>query len=482
VKKLNLPNWVLAVLTLVALFRLPTLLEPFWYGDELIYLTVGNGIRQGLLLYRDIFDHKTPLLYYLAAIAGNVFWFRAILLFWMLGTVAIFYKLASSLYPKNKHVQMVAVTFFAILTTIPFIEGTIANAEIFMIGPTIAAFYILLGKRLTNTKAMFAGLLLSVTTLLKVPAAVDIGAIVFLWTVLVVRKKLVLTNFIRSSLLLFVGWGSSLLAVTIIFFGLGALQPYLESVLLINFGFYVPAFQEAAASGPSPLLIRAGLTASGLAFLFFLRNRLSKQFLFATAWLILALFAVTIPARPYPHYFIQAVPPLALVIGVLVAGKTLEQSLAIVPLLVAFLVPVHFNFWHYPTISYYQQFLSFAAGNISREEYFQRFGDATNDHYDIANFVRSTTLPEERIFVWGDAPPIYALSRRLPPSRFVATFHIIDFQSRDETLSDIVRGEPKLIILTANAPEFHELDAYLRDNYLLIKTTQSSQIWSRVGA
>ncbi len=60
---LQLNPFLLIIILLMILLRIPSLFEPYWYGDEGIYLTLGQAIRKGLLLYRDIHDNKPPLLY-----------------------------------------------------------------------------------------------------------------------------------------------------------------------------------------------------------------------------------------------------------------------------------------------------------------------------------------------------------------------------------------------------------------------------------
>ena len=179
----DFPNWVLAILVLVLILRIPSFFEPYYYGDEMIYLTLGQGIRHGLLLYRDIFDNKPPLLYLTAALAGNLFWFKAILAFWNIITVAFFYKLAAKLFAKNERVQVVSTFIFAILTTIPLFEGSIVNAELFMIGFTIIALYILLSENLNSKNLYIAGMLFGLGTLFKVPAAFDAPIIVIYWLI-----------------------------------------------------------------------------------------------------------------------------------------------------------------------------------------------------------------------------------------------------------------------------------------------------------
>ena len=84
------PNWLILLLSGVFVLRIPSFFEPYFYGDEMIYLDLGEAARRGMVFYRDIHDNKPPLLYYLAGIAGNVFWFRAILAFWMLVTIVLF--------------------------------------------------------------------------------------------------------------------------------------------------------------------------------------------------------------------------------------------------------------------------------------------------------------------------------------------------------------------------------------------------------
>src|SRR3989344_6083860 len=148
IHRIHLPNWVISILALVLILRIPSFFEPYYYGDEMIYMTLGQGVRQGMTLYKDLHDNKPPLLYLTAAISENLFWFKAILAFWSLLTVALFYKLSVVLFEKNLKAHKVATLLFAILTTIPLLEGNIANAELFMLGPTILAFLFLLGKEL----------------------------------------------------------------------------------------------------------------------------------------------------------------------------------------------------------------------------------------------------------------------------------------------------------------------------------------------
>jgi len=161
----NLPNWLIGILVLIFILRIPSFFEPYYYGDEMVYLTLGQGVRQGLTLYKDIHDNKPPLLYLTAAVAGNLFWFKVILAFWNLVTIVIFYKLAKMLFDKNQKAQKLATLLFGLLTTLPLLEGLTANSELFMIVFTILAFLILLKKELNSKKIFLAGILFGLGTL-----------------------------------------------------------------------------------------------------------------------------------------------------------------------------------------------------------------------------------------------------------------------------------------------------------------------------
>ena len=74
---------ILIILGVVVFLRVPSLFEPYWYGDEGIYLTIGRAMRSGMELYREVHDNKPPLLYVVAAIAsGREFWFIDFLDIW----------------------------------------------------------------------------------------------------------------------------------------------------------------------------------------------------------------------------------------------------------------------------------------------------------------------------------------------------------------------------------------------------------------
>ena len=491
INRFHLPYWLIAIFVLVMIFRIPSFFEPYSYGDETTYLTLGTSISQGKILYKDIFDHKPPLLYYLAFFAGNLFWFKVMLFFWSLITIAFFWKLITVLFPITKdtshekkrqytRLHKIATVIFAILNTGPLLEGNIANAENFMIGLNIIGFYILFAKKLNFKNIFVAGFLFSLAGLLKVPAFFDGPGVVFFWLIINGIKDFKKT--LKNTVYLAIGMIAPVLVVLGWYTARGALSDFVTWGLLINF-VYINAFRPVAEQLPflqknAPLIMRGMLTLVGIFAMIPLRKRLSKQFIFITIWLFMTLFAVALPERPYPHYLLQSIGPVSALFAMLFALKTMEQVFVIIPLTAFFFVPFYYKVWYYSTVDYYQRFLEFAFNKVTREEYLENFGEHIPRAYKIAEFVMETTNESDEIFVWGaESQTVYALSRRTPPIRFVANFHIFDYSSTQETLRIIEEKSPRLIIVLPNAPDFPHFDEFLENKYVFIEEIDDAKVY-----
>jgi len=475
----DMPNWMVGILALVLILRVPSFFEPYYYGDEMIYVTLGQGVRQGLTLYKDIFDNKPPLLYLTAAVAGNLFWFKAILAFWSLITVFVFYKLSKLLFEGKENAQQVATFIFAILTTIPLLEGNIANAELFMIGPSILALLILLGKNLNSKKIFLAGFLFGISVLFKVPALFDAPVIVFFWLITNLKDW---KNIIKNTLILISGFVVPVLLTLVWYFTKGALSDYIHAAFLQNVG-YLSSFRPGDVQKPfivrnAPLLIRGLIVLIGSVILFLFRNKLSKKFILFTLWTLFALFAVTLSERPYPHYLVQAIAPLSFLLALFFTDKSLEQSLTVIPLALTFFVPVYYKFYFYPTASYYQRFVNFATHRINKTEYLSSFGSTVNRNYAIAEFLQMSTNPTDKVFMWdSDSAAVYALSRRLPPIKYVADYHVNDYSSRADVAKQLTQNPAKIIILTSSET-FPELTPLITKRYILVQQIGNANIYS----
>ena len=468
-QKLALKKWWLILGIVVFFLRLPSCFEPFTYGDEGIYLTLGQAIRKGLVLYKDIHDNKPPLLYLLAALAGSFSYYRAILFFWSLVTIYFFYKLCLLLF-KNKTAQILSTFVFAILTSIHTFEGNVGNAENFMILPTLGGFYLLL-KTKKWQHYFFAGILFSLATLFKVPAAFDfIAALFFSLILFTSQKQKKYSLFIVHYSLFICGFLIPILATFAYYASKNAFNYYLSAAFSQNLPYLASwnSDKPKVASFPFSLIIRAILLGGVLIFIFLYQKKLSSTVKLILTWFPFTLFAALLSSRPYPHYLLQTIPPLAFSWG-LVTSRIKEK---IIPLFFSLLLAFSFfwfKFWHYPNIPYYINFYQFIIGQKGKEEYFKYFGKQTKFLYQTAQYLKSQTKPEERIFIWGNQPSIYALASRLPAGRYTVAYHIVDFNGYKETMESLKSNFPKYIVISKEEKRlFKELSSFLQANYFSI--------------
>jgi hypothetical protein len=107
--------------------------------------------------------------------------------------------------------------------------------------------------------------------------------------------------------------------------------------------------------------------------------------------------SVAIGLRFFGHYYMQLVPPLAL----LAAGALSRGSRRALNATIALAVTCGFAFS--------------AAG------YFMHPGVAEPSYQSVSRYLASTTNPDDPIFVWGSVPEIYWASGRRPATRFITS-------------------------------------------------------------
>lgn len=448
---------ILIILALTIILRLPSLFEPNRYADEDIYLTLGQGLKKGLVFYRDIHDNKPPLLYVVAAIAGNVPAFRLILLFWNLINVYFIWLISQKLFKKSSH-RLIPTFLFAIFSSIPLTEGNIANGEIFMIMPTTVAVFLLLSK----SHYFLSGLLFAAAFLFKVPVVFEFATLVF-WLTLYQHKKII------KIVSLIIGFILPIAATIVYYYSVSAGQPYVQTALLQNVG-YLSSWQ--ASSQPfyqSGLFIRAAITLILIFLIYFNRHRFDKKFGLIVCWFVGALFGALLSGRPYPHYLIEILPPIVFLLTYrLIKKNHLTSIFSSLLIFLTIFSLFYYNFWYYKSLPYYKNFIQYSLGKIDKQTFYRFWGDSVITNYQVAKYVQDRTQPDQLIFVWGTQPAIYAISNRLPVGRYTVSYHIADFDGYIDTITKLKTTLPKFIIY-ANTPgeNFDQLDDLVSKYYFL---------------
>ncbi len=453
---------ILIILAGVVFLRIPSLFEPYWYGDEGIYLTVGRAMRSGVELYRGIHDNKPPLIYTLAAVAdGRQFWFKFILMLWSVATVAVFWNVSRC--------RVWPTVIFALLTTLPLLEGNIANAELFFLLLTVGAFG-LVWKDDSLKNIFGAGILYGMTGLFKTPGLLEAAVWPTIW--LVSRDR----EWFKKS-----AW-----------MGAGAMIPMgLAALYFLGRGTF-PQFMTAAGIKMIPYLSswnvglpvvgtlsgRAALLVGWLVGLWLVRNKLPRSVVVLGVWWGITLFAALLSGRPYPHYLLQMVPVVSLAVGA-VAWEEKKEKILWLAMAVATVTAVGlFKFYAYPVVSYYQNWGKWVGGQQSHEAYSNWFNPQVKNNYEIAGLIKSGSREDEKIFVWGDEPMIYALSRRLPATKYTVKYHIEEFGAQKETMEKLKEVRPRYIVLWGNGEDLPGLAELVKEEYMRETVVGEAQVYS----
>lgn len=494
----------LAVVQII--LRFPACFEPYWYGDEGIYLTLGQALNRGEVLYKDIIDHKTPVIYYLAKV-GTQHNFRTLLLISMVAASTAFFWILRKLTGRPL-VSLIGAVIFSIATALPWYEGLIPNGELFVMSFVLVGLALALSHKdffaLVNGDApaasmrngwllVLAGVFLSLGILTKVPAVFDVAAIFFIGVLVITNQVLPWSkreeHWRKSFLAVFKTWGWLLVGViapillSILYFALrGALQEYFDYGLMYNFrysGSWSPEHLGPQWLWLTNFTVKAGLSGILLVGLTLLGSRFNLPLRWSLGWVVLATFASLLSNRPYPHYFLQILPPLV-ILFTLVAGEVrswqqstrknnsnkLITAAAFTLIALILFVGAHLlvGMRSYVAGEYYGRFFRYLSGQMSAAEYRNSFNSLMKDNYTLAPTLMAD--PNSTLFIWGTNPMLYALSNKTPVSRFTVQFHIADFGAEQETLDRLQAETPTHIVVMQGEELPVELQSLLSSRYV----------------
>jgi 4-amino-4-deoxy-L-arabinose transferase-like glycosyltransferase len=426
-------RYCLGLILLTVLIRLPALVHPSAIDDETVYSVVAHEMLEGGLPYRDAIERKPPLLFWTYAlvfrVAGKYNWpaLHAVGIAWVLLTMAGLYLIGYRLF--DRRTGLVAALLYSVYQ--PWLEWrTLAfNGEVLMNLPLVwgAALALRRSGSAHRPELLAAGSLFSLAFLLKQPAA--IAAVPFGLYLLLPRYRadrgLALRHSLAHGLLFAAGFVGIL--------GLAAIilreQGILREAVFWTITHHAPAYVDwrtALLTLPSFLVICAPLIkggwwagrAAGPAGDPFW-GRWPAELRAVSWWVAASAVGAGAGLRFYSHYYIQLIPPLALLAAPYGAGLL---SGSIRPPAAVFQAQF-LRRWIAVTVL--GLFALHAIGLRSRLGW-----------SDAASHVRTNSLPDDRIFIWGQSAGMYLSAERRPASRYIMTFPLtgLTFGSRNNDL------------------------------------------------
>lgn len=472
------------ILVAAFLLRMDFLHEPL-ERDEGGYAYIGQEILRGNLPYRDAMDQKPPGIHYIyaaiiAMLGATPESIRIGAAIYSIGTVLSVFLCTRRVFGSNA--ALWSSFLYGIFSSGPLIRGSSSNSEVFMVLPIILSMYLTLvwSERHKTSILVCSGFLLGCALVIKTVALPHIVAgLIF---VLIVAKQT--RDWKRTALdsSLFLGATAiPQLASVLYFFLKGALGDYYYWTIEFNkmYGQTSPAeFFGHMHLGLSrvfpeltPLLV---LAVPALWFVF--SNLRTSSAIFIAGSLVAAFIGLSMPTKFYEHYFIQLIPPLAILAGAGLSYILAQRRPIVIIGLILFLTST--AYWVQADYKYY---LVYTPEEISTRKY-------TNDVFvnsvKIAQYIKDRTVPTDYIYQWGFEPELYFLANRRSPNPY--TLHFAVAASKDPweaSLSlgnSIISKRPKYIVVQqgrSQYPGFDILSEVLAMLYIHETDLYGSQLW-----
>jgi hypothetical protein len=455
--------WLFLITAFFVILRFPSLFEPYWYGDEGIYQVIGRGLGVGKLLYRDVWDNKPPLLYILYGLVhGDQFGARFLSILFGIGTIIILFLFSRKLF-QSSAIAYATTLFFACFFGLPMFEGNIANAENFLVLPSLLSGFVIYSlvkdrkkkshiKLLLFSAGLFGGLSLSVKVFGLFDFISFLCFFVFFRFSSFRRKDII--NLSQELLMMFVGFILPLLLSAIYFLFSGTFIVFFQSIFQGNISYV--AWNNTFFIPQGFLVLKVILLMAFVIGLFMKRKYFTMPELFILLWTGFSLFSAFLSQRPYIHYQLVVLPAISFGVGLFFYQRHRLKKLLSGLLVLAVITLLYNNFEHWKigrTISYYTNFSAFMSGNKNIVDYQSFFDPNTPRDYLLADYIRLHTKPNSTIFVWGNNPQVYVLSKTFPPGRLPTEYHIMTNQlTVEETIFAMNKRPPKYIIIMPNLP------------------------------
>jgi hypothetical protein len=429
---------VLATFVLGVLLRVPTFGRPLLSDDEAIYATTADALVRGDLPYRDVVDHKPPLIYhvYQAGFAAlgryNTHGAHALVILSVLLTAGFLFAMKWREGHARGESLAAAGLFLVFSTTWHDYDALAANCELFLLAPQTVAAWLLLRDPHGPSRASLAthlavGTLIGTSALFKYQGLTFLGASIAMlcWSSILGRVTWPRTAAMAlcqatGALVpptLYLSWcaaaGNAADAIYWFKFNFSYVGAGLAGLAAIGRGLRRTGLIGGAALVPYALGVSAAVAAAA-GMVRVIRRRLHRigsfdgdvpppSVVLGLLWLATSAVALVAGGRFFGHYFHLILAPLCLLAAPSFCRFWSKGRAYRVALSVLCALPALF-FFGLATIG-----RPLAAAWDEGDE---------PPYQDVATRIATLTAPDDRIFVWGNSPQLYVLARRPMGARF----------------------------------------------------------------
>lgn len=446
--------------TLCVLLPVSPMNMPYTYRDSGVFLYVGWRILNGELPYRDVWDHKPPIIFYIdasgLAIANGSRWGV-----WLLEFLSLYFAVSIGYKIIQKALGTIPAllsTVLWLLTLVFLIEGGNLTTE-YTLPLQFAALWLATAtlKPIFHYWRWFLIGLIGATAFFTKQTTIGIWISIILFIV-VYRLKFQKVKELILEFLCFLGGVVIVVTVWIAFWGLqGGLVQFWSAAFAFNlvYSSSVTSFLDRlkpVITGIAPLT-RVGLLqfagigyTLGLLLVYFRRDVVHDWLPLLVIGLFdlpIELILISISGKTYSHYYMTMLPVLAFFAGITFWVIFSSQFIHDLPHAVKWALAVSISgvFLWASFNPYKTQVASFRNSNTRQ---------AT-----VIEMIKRNTNPEDKVLLWGAETSINYFSRRTSPSRFVYQYPLYtqgytNEQMIIEFLDDLIHEHPRLIVDTHN--------------------------------
>ena len=508
---------LLAVTIAALLVRCLAIAEPLGI-DQSLWASAVRGMSRGQRLYHDVWEQRPPGIYWIYYAGFSVFGWTPATVAWLdigasaLTTLALF-ALGRAL--ADTLTGAAAAAAYAVLTMPAWLYGHGGFLER-SVCETFIAVCVALGAwcavRMRDTGSLAAaaglGLTAGMAVVLKPNAGLYFPALL-LWLVLYRRDAM--ADVVRSVIAAIAASAIVPALALLWLWRLDLLHDAKVAVVEFNRFYVAEGFSPARYAvdfskavwlrmKTEPLWTAGAAGAMAAVWQFARSRRLPPAAGLAVIWGGAAVLVIVVNgARLFNSYFIQALPPLALLGAWLLASASRQGrgprllALATVLLMAALLV----QRGYLPRVAAWASAdLGALRGTEQEAQYLERFGGYANDrgysaraNAELAGYIRTHTTPDERIFLFGiNGAGVYFLADRLTAHRFLRVNFFVGTEFPDEEFrlasvtADLAASRPRYLVfetLHSGSEMGRAVDGLRRDPaivQLLAGYTQDAQI------
>lgn len=445
--------------------------------DSSVFRTVALHMQRGLMPYRDIFDHKGPLIYIYDWLGMEIAYWRGI---WIIEFISLFvcvillYKIARLICNR---LYSCLVVLIAMAPLYVYFEGGNLTEEYAM--PFIAgalyifAEYFLKGK-INRVRLFLCGFSCAAVCLLR-------ANMISVWAVfcIAVLIQCILQKRTKNLIFFLVWFFIGAAAITIPIFtwlaGNGAFVDFIQDYWIFNIMY------TKKGTWSTPLSKRINFNyflntpyvlVSAISAIYTGKQKKDLFHLFYVIYIFSTLLLICMSGMPSDSYGMILVPmmvyPIAYIFSELEKdGKKVFGGIAMY-LLVILALPTWIEKGLNKAITCYYE----------RENTYIR----TDDVGKVAEFIFENSDRDDKITVWGNWDIVYAVTERLSASKYSYQFPIdeVDDTIMDTYFRELQENLPKMVIGTGR-PLGRMETFLLENNYSVVKEAGGATIYMIVS-